>query len=97
MYHQLLQSKSYELAGPIGQEIVANYPNSSEAKDVKETLAELAIEHGGHVRVGLEDYAGPRQPRNEELVAEIVEMAGRRGRAVATSTQAAEILGLRRR
>lgn len=40
MYHQLLQSKSYELAGPIGQEIVANYPNSSEAKDVKETLAD---------------------------------------------------------
>jgi hypothetical protein len=40
MYHQLLQSKSYELAGPIGQEIVANYPNSSEAKEVKETLAD---------------------------------------------------------
>jgi hypothetical protein len=40
MYHQLLQSKSYELAGPIGQEIVAKYPNSSEAKEVKETLAD---------------------------------------------------------
>ena len=27
--------------------------------DVSETLAELAIARGGHVRVGLEDYAGP--------------------------------------
>jgi hypothetical protein len=40
MYHQLVLSKSYELAGPIGQEIVANYPNSSQAKEVKETLAD---------------------------------------------------------
>ena len=47
--------------------------------DVDATLAELAIERGGHVRVGLEDYAGRRQPRNEELVAEIVKMAKRPG------------------
>lgn len=40
MYHQLLQSKSYELAAPIGQEIVAKYPGSSEAKEVQETLAD---------------------------------------------------------
>jgi hypothetical protein len=40
MYHQLLQSNSYELAGPIGQEIVAKYPGSSEAKEVQETLAD---------------------------------------------------------
>ena len=38
MYRELLQSKSYELAGPIGQEIVQNYPNSPEAKEVRETL-----------------------------------------------------------
>lgn len=38
MYHQLLQSKSYELAAPIGQEIVAKYPGSSEAKEVQQTL-----------------------------------------------------------
>ena len=25
-------------------------------------LARLALERGGHVRVGLEDYAGPRTP-----------------------------------
>jgi hypothetical protein len=40
MYRQLLQSKSYELAGPIGQEIVQNYPGSPAAKEVQETLAD---------------------------------------------------------
>lgn len=59
-------------------------------------LAELAIRRGGHVRVGLEDYAGPRQPRNEELVAEIVALAKRCGREVATPSQAAEIIGMNR-
>jgi 3-keto-5-aminohexanoate cleavage enzyme len=62
--------------------------------DVSTSLAQLAIERGGHVRVGLEDYAGPRKPRNEELVAEIVEMAVRSGRPVATPAQAAEIIGV---
>ncbi|MBI1816848.1 MAG: 3-keto-5-aminohexanoate cleavage protein [Deltaproteobacteria bacterium] len=62
------------------------------AGDVSETLAELAIARGGHVRVGLEDYAGPHQPTNEELVSEIVQMAHRANRAVATPTQAADIL-----
>ena len=40
MYRQLLQSNSYELAGPIGQEIVAKYPGTPEAKEVQETLAD---------------------------------------------------------
>jgi len=40
MYRQLLQSKSYELAGPIGQEIVTKYPNTPAAKEVQETLAD---------------------------------------------------------
>jgi uncharacterized protein (DUF849 family) len=62
--------------------------------DVLETLAEAAIRRGGHVRVGLEDYAGSRQPRNEELVAEIVSLARRLGREVATRRQAREILAL---
>jgi uncharacterized protein (DUF849 family) len=62
--------------------------------DVRTTLAELAIERGGHVRVGLEDYAGAGQPSNEALVADIVTLARRHGRAVATPAQAAEIIGL---
>jgi len=40
MYRQLLQSGSFELAGPIGQEIVAKYPGSPEAKEVQETLTD---------------------------------------------------------
>jgi len=64
--------------------------------DVTETLAALAIARGGHVRVGLEDYAGPRQPRNEELVSEVVQMAHRAGRSVATPAQTAELLALPR-
>jgi uncharacterized protein (DUF849 family) len=62
--------------------------------DVSSTLAELAIARGGHVRVGLEDYAGPARPRNEELVAAIVEMARRQRRPIATSAEAAEIIGV---
>lgn len=62
--------------------------------DVSSTLAELAIERGGHVRVGLEDYAGRTQPRNEELVAAVVEMARRHGRPIATSVEAAAIIGM---
>jgi uncharacterized protein (DUF849 family) len=65
--------------------------------DVTETLAALAIERGGHVRVGLEDYAGPNQPRNAELVRAVVAMAKRYGRPVATPAEAAEILRLPRR
>lgn len=60
--------------------------------DVATTLAEMAIRRGGHVRVGLEDYAGPRRPRNEELVAEIVALAQRLGREVATAREAARVL-----
>ena len=40
-------------------------------------LAERAIRRGGHVRVGLEDYAGPAVPTNLELLDE----RGRAGRA----------------
>jgi hypothetical protein len=40
MYRDLLQSKSYELAAPIGQEIVDKYPGTAEAKEVQTTLAD---------------------------------------------------------
>lgn len=66
--------------------------------DVTETgLSEFAIKRGGHVRVGLEDYAGSRSPANAELVAEVVELARVTGRSVATCDQAAAILDLPRR
>ena len=57
-------------------------------------LARLAIERGGHVRVGLEDYAGEREPGNRELVEEVAEAARRAGRPVATCADAARVLGL---
>lgn len=40
LYRQLQQEKSYELAAPIGREIVAKYPQSLAAKEVQETLAD---------------------------------------------------------
>ena len=57
-------------------------------------LARAAIEQGGHVRVGIHDYAGPRSPSNEELVAEVVALGRSLGREPATTEQTAEILGL---
>jgi uncharacterized protein (DUF849 family) len=43
-------------------------------------LAEAALRAGGHVRVGLEDYAGPGQPTNEDLVARAAELGTKFGR-----------------
>jgi uncharacterized protein (DUF849 family) len=59
-------------------------------------LARLALERGGHVRVGLEDYAGPRTPSNVELVEEIVRLAREVGRPIASTSEAARSLGLPR-
>jgi uncharacterized protein (DUF849 family) len=59
-------------------------------------LTRLALERGGHVRVGLEDYAGPRQPKNRELIEEVVALAREVGRPVADPKTAAGMLGLPR-
>lgn len=55
-------------------------------------LAEYALERGGHLRVGLEDYAGARTPTNLELVEEAVELVGRAGRRVAEPGELPELL-----
>ena len=57
-------------------------------------IAEEAIIRGGHVQVGLEPYAGPRQPSNVELVEEVVALAKQFERPIATPAQAAAILKL---
>jgi len=57
-------------------------------------IAEEAIKRGGHVQVGLEPYAGDRVPTNVELVQEVVALAEKYKRPVATPAQAAEILNL---
>src|SRR5690606_31707144 len=59
-------------------------------------VARHALERGGHLRVGLEDYAGPRQPSNLELVEQAVALCRAVGRPIATPTQTAEILRLPR-
>jgi uncharacterized protein (DUF849 family) len=56
-------------------------------------IAALAIERGGHVRVGLEDHhAPPRQARNEELVAEVAGLCRAAGRRPATVEEAPKLL-----
>lgn len=56
-------------------------------------LAALALERGGHLRVGLEDYAGPGSTSNLELMAQAVEVARACGREPATPAEARRILG----
>jgi 3-keto-5-aminohexanoate cleavage enzyme len=63
--------------------------------DVLESgIARTALERGGHVRVGLEDHAGPRRPTNEELVRAAAALAADVDRPVATPDEAAKVLGL---
>jgi 3-keto-5-aminohexanoate cleavage enzyme len=57
-------------------------------------VAQLALERGGHLHLGLEFYGGDRQPTNAELVGEAVALCERAGRPVATCAEAADILGL---
>ena len=59
-------------------------------------LARRALERGGHVRVGLEDYAGPDTPSNAELVEQVAALARAVGRPVATPADAARLLDLPR-
>lgn len=55
-------------------------------------LARQAIDRGGHVRVGLEDFGGERTPSNAELVLEVVGLAKAAGRRLATCADARSLL-----
>lgn len=59
-------------------------------------VARHALLRGGHLRVGLEDYAGSRTPSNEELVDRAVELVREVGRPLASRAEAAKILDLPR-
>lgn len=59
-------------------------------------MADLALEAGGHLHVGLEPFRGARTPTNAELVREAVEVCRRHGRPVASPDATAELLGLPR-
>lgn len=56
-------------------------------------MAELAIEAGGHLHLGLEFYGGPRTPTNVQLVTEAADLLERLGRRPATPDEAAALLG----
>jgi uncharacterized protein (DUF849 family) len=59
-------------------------------------LARHALERGGHLHLGLEDYAGPRRPSNLELLHEAVSLCHAVGRPLASCTEAAKRLDLPR-
>lgn len=62
-------------------------------------LAELAIQYGGHVRVGLEDNLyldkGVLAKGNKELVEKVVALAKLHNREIASPKEAREILGMK--
>ena len=63
--------------------------------DVVETgMARSALERGGHVRVGLEDYGGADKPRNADLVTQVASLARKVGRRIATPVEAAAVLAI---
>jgi uncharacterized protein (DUF849 family) len=57
-------------------------------------VAAHALALGGHLRVGLEDYAGPSSPTNRELVERAVDIVRASGRPLATCADAAQLLDL---
>jgi uncharacterized protein (DUF849 family) len=57
-------------------------------------LAEHAIRRGGHVRVGLEDYAGPDQPSNADLLRGVVALIDRLDRRPAEIAETRATLGV---
>jgi len=61
-------------------------------------IAELAIKHGGHVRVGLEDNIyiekGIKAKGNEELVKKVTLLAKKHNREIASPNDARKILGI---
>lgn len=57
-------------------------------------LARAAIERGGHVRVGLEDFFGDRRPSNVDLVNELVAEIDATGARVASLADTRGLLGL---
>ncbi len=61
---------------------------------IESGIARMALEKGGHLHVGLEDWGGDGEPSNEELVNAAIEACREVGRPVATHDETVEILGL---
>jgi 3-keto-5-aminohexanoate cleavage enzyme len=60
---------------------------------VESGMARLALERGGHVRVGLEDYRGAEPKSNAELVSAAAAVCREIGREPASCAEARAILG----
>ena len=60
-------------------------------------LVAAAIERGGHIAIGLGDYAYPElgRPTNAELVREVARIARGCGRELATPAEVRKALGVR--
>jgi len=57
-------------------------------------LAAAALERGGHLRVGIEDYGGPDTPTNLELLDRATHLCELVGRPLASPSDAATLLGI---
>jgi len=55
-------------------------------------VGRLALERGGHLRVGLEDHVGPDQPTNVEILERARKLCDEVGRPIATPAETAAIL-----
>jgi 3-keto-5-aminohexanoate cleavage enzyme len=62
---------------------------------IRTGMARFTLERGGHLRIGLEDYAGDDRPTNLELVKAAVDLCREVGRPVATMEETRAILGLK--
>jgi uncharacterized protein (DUF849 family) len=58
-------------------------------------LPRYALELGGHLRVGLEDYEGDASRTNHQLVAQAVDAVASAGLELASAAETTEMLGLR--
>ncbi len=59
-------------------------------------VAGLALERGGHLRVGLEDHAGPGQPTNVEILERAAKLCSDVGRPLASPDEAARLMKVKR-
>jgi len=59
-------------------------------------MVRLALEHGGHIRVGLEDFGGDGTPTNMQILEGVLAECRAVGRPPATCAEAAKILDLPR-
>ena len=64
---------------------------------VESGMARWVLERGGHLRVGLDDYAGPERPTNAELVLQAAALCEEMGRPVANCGESRSLLGLQER